>query len=48
MHPDDVQSQEAPLNYGMDKDIQMGPTLGWKVFSYPACYMCNKKRVVFV
>ena len=28
MHPDDVQSQEAPLNYGMDEDIQMGPALG--------------------
>ena len=30
MHPDDVQSQEAPLNYGTDKDIQMGPTQGEK------------------
>ena len=28
MHPDDVQSQEAPLNYGTDEDIQMGPALG--------------------
>ena len=45
MYPDNVQSQEAPLNYGMDEEIQMGPALGWKAFSYPDCRMYNKKEL---